>query len=135
MRNCIILGEEKDTMRDEQRLNQMIAAAKQRRDEPRQDKLQEFQAALRRMLGDDLYGVLEPSVVWDEGGNQPEARFPIGGTTWRITRRLHAKPDEPEWVLKWVLTWFRGTDRGWAQTFFNDPDEVLLAIDKADKAQ
>ncbi|HEV2457754.1 MAG TPA: hypothetical protein VGS80_05265 [Ktedonobacterales bacterium] len=118
-------------MRDEQRLNQMIAAAKQRHKEPRQSKPTEFQGALRRTLGDDLYGVLAPSVAWDESDNQPEARFPIGGSTWRITRRFNAKLDEPEWVLHW----FRGTDRGWAQTFFDDPDEVLLAIDKADKAQ
>jgi hypothetical protein len=119
-------------MRDEQRLNELIAAAKERREEPRQDKLQEFQAALRRMLGDDLYGVLAPSVEWDEDDNLPMARFPIWKVSWRIRRTRDVKRHGPE---QWMLTWFRGSDYGWAQTFFDDPDEVLLAIDKAGKAQ
>jgi hypothetical protein len=107
---------------NDDRLLQLIAKAKQRREEQRQRELREFQQQLEDDLTTDLCALLGLSCKLEKAGEQPVAVFTLGGWTWTIGRPTGSVKS------KWVA---HLTSRDWNREpiGFNTEDDLLLLID------
>jgi hypothetical protein len=116
---------------DDVRLRQLIAEAKQRREEQRVAELRGFQQQLEETLSQDLCALLKLSYKLDKAGEHPSAAFTLGGWTWAIRRpngsmngSMNPKGTSPKWVASLTSSAWNREPIG-----FNTEDDLLLLID------
>lgn len=120
---------------DTVRLRELIAEAKQRREEQRLAELHGFQQQLEETLSQDLCALLKLSHKLDKAGEHPFATFTLGGWTWAIRRPIGSTDGSMNGSMK-----LNGTSPKWVASLtssawnrepigFNTEDDLLLLID------
>lgn len=111
-----------NSIENDAHLQQLIAEAKQRREEQRQRELREFQQQLEEGLSNDLCTLLGLSYTLEKAGEHPWAAFKLGGWTWKIGHPNGSVKS------KWVASL---TSSAWNRepVGFDTQDDLLLLID------
>lgn len=116
---------------DTVRLRELIAEAKQRREEQRLAELCEFQQQPEETISQDLCALLKLSYKLDKAGEHPVAAFTLGGWTWAIRRpsgsmngSMNLNGTSPKWVASLTSSAWNREPIG-----FTTEDDLLLLID------
>ena len=128
---------------DDVRLRQLIAGAKQRREEQRLVELSGFQQQLEETLSRDLCALLKLSYKLDKAGERPFATFTLGGWTWAIRRPTGSMNGSMSGSMNGSMNGsmkLNGTSPKWVASLtssawnrepiaFDTEDDLLLLID------
>ena len=115
-------------MDPDQRLRQLIADAKQRREQRREQQLDAFKQGVQQVLSAELCDILGLSYALEHADGDPKASFKIGDEDWRI---VSPEKEPPQGELPAHRVYISNPAQGVAigPLAFRSMDDLLLIID------